>query len=415
MTTSQRIVFIGAAGEMCRIAIERFVQAPGDHELLLTDIRPELLDPLVAKLASERVSTQRLDLYDAADLRRTIAGAALVVLGAGPYIRTFGPVIEACLELKVPYLDMDDDVESTEHALTLHERAKAAGIPIYVGCGTSPGHSNILAVDAARDLDTVEGIDLCWLIGEERPVVGRAVLEHMLHISGGDCLTWDDGRRTTRESFVQTAHFPILAGEPDLLLYETAHPEPVTLPRKFPEARRIRCFGGLDPAPLNGMFRGLARAIQSGKMTQKEAVDFAYDVATGGIGRPLGGWRHAVRGTLGQVWRRESGARALARYVGREAIGRRDPFVGGILVTAYGVKDGRPARSTRRTRLDGDRAFSSMGEATGTPCAAMALLALEEAGTRAGAFAPEDWVDPEKYYQALESVGIPRDEIVEVL
>lgn len=415
MTSSQRIVFIGAAGEMCRIAIERFAKAPGDYELLLTDIRPELLDPLVATLPSGRATTQRLDLYDAADLRRTIAGAALVVLGAGPYLRTFGPVIEACLELKVPYLDMDDDVESTEHALTLHERAKAAGIPIYVGCGTSPGHSNILAVDAARDLDTVEGIDLCWLIGEERPVVGRAVLEHMLHISGGDCVTWDDGRRVTRESFVQTGHFPMLDGEPDLLLYETAHPEPVTLPRRFPDAERIRCFGGLDPAPLNGMFRGLARAIQSGKLTQKQAVDFAYDVATGGIGRPLRGWRHAIGGTVGQVRRGESGAGVLARYVGREAIGRRDPFVGGILVTAYGVKDGKPARSTRRTRLDPDREFSSMGQATGTPCAAIALLALAEAGVRAGAFAPEDWVDPEKYYQALESVGIPREEIVEVV
>ncbi|GAB3857374.1 saccharopine dehydrogenase NADP-binding domain-containing protein [Nocardioides maradonensis] len=415
MTTSARIVFVGAAGEMCRIAIERFAKAPGAWELLLTDIRPELLDPLVAKLPRGMASTQRLDLYDAADLRRTIAGADLVVLGAGPYLRTFGPVIEACLELKVPYLDMDDDVESTEHALTLDAKAKAAGIPIYVGCGTSPGHSNILAVDAARDLDVVEGIDVCWLIGEERPVVGRAVLEHMLHISGGDCLTWDDGRRVTRESFVQTGRFPILADEPELLLYETAHPEPVTLPRRFPEARRIRCFGGLDPAPLNGMFRGLARAIEAGKMSQKDAVDFAYDVATGGIGRPMRGWLFAGGGTLGQVRRGETRAAVLARYVTREALGRQDDFKGGILATAYGTKDGRPARSTRRTRLAHDRAFSSMGEATGTPCAAMALLALQDAGTRVGAFAPEDWIDPAKYYQALEAVGIPRAEIVEIV
>jgi len=40
----KRIVFIGAAGEMCRLAIERFAVAKGDWELAFYDIRPELLD-----------------------------------------------------------------------------------------------------------------------------------------------------------------------------------------------------------------------------------------------------------------------------------------------------------------------------------------------------------------------------------
>ncbi|MFY0034587.1 saccharopine dehydrogenase, partial [Acinetobacter baumannii] len=47
---SRRIIFIGAAGEMCRLAIERFAKAKGDWELVLCDIRPELLSNLVEKL-----------------------------------------------------------------------------------------------------------------------------------------------------------------------------------------------------------------------------------------------------------------------------------------------------------------------------------------------------------------------------
>ena len=124
------------------------------------DIRPELLDPLVKRLPNGRATAGRLDLYDRDSLRKAVDGAALVVLGAGPYVRTSAPVIEACLEAKVPYLDFDDDVESTEHALTLHDKAVAAGIPIYVGCGASPGMSNVLVVDAAGALDTVENIDV---------------------------------------------------------------------------------------------------------------------------------------------------------------------------------------------------------------------------------------------------------------
>lgn len=41
------------------------------------------------------------------------------------------------------------------------------------------------------------------------------------------------------------------------------------------------------------------------------------------------------------------------------------------------------------------------------------VLALDEAGKRAGSFAPEDWAGPEAFYDALERVGTPRYEIVE--
>ena len=129
---------------MCRVAIEALAKAPHDLEFVLADIRPELVEPLAGKLGT-RAKVQKLDLYDADALRATIAGSSLVILGAGPYVRTSAPVIEACLELKIPYLDYDEDVESTEHALALDARAKEAGIPMYVGCGASPGMSNVMA------------------------------------------------------------------------------------------------------------------------------------------------------------------------------------------------------------------------------------------------------------------------------
>lgn len=412
---SRRVVFIGAAGEMCRVAVERFASG-GDWPLVLTDIRPERLEPLVQTLPKGRATAERLDLFDAERLRALVAGASLVVLGAGPYIRTSEPVIRACLEARVPYLDFDDDVESTEHALSLHEQARAAGIPIYVGCGASPGMSNVMAVDAANDLDTVENIDLCWLVGEERPQVGRAVLEHMLHISAGECLTWEQGRRVVHETFVETGRFPILAGQDEVLLYETAHPEPVTLPRRYPQAQRIRCVGGLDPAPMNGLFRGLGLAIQNGAMSQKAAVDWVYDIATGGTGlKNPAGWKHALAGMRAQVRRGESTTGLLLKFLAVSALRRTFPYRGGMLAVVSGTRDGTPAISRRRTALDPTSALNNMGGVTGTACAAFAVLAMDEAGQRAGAFAPEDWAEPQAFYRALERVGVPREQIVEAI
>lgn len=410
---SNRIVFIGAAGEMCRVAIERFAAADRDAELVLCDIRPELLEPLVARLPG-RVSVQRVDLFDQNSLRAVVNGAALVVLGAGPYIRTSEPVVNACLEAGVPYLDFDDDVESTQHALTLDDKAKAAGIPIYVGCGSSPGMSNVMAVDAASELDTVETIDLCWVVGDERPGIGRAVLEHFLHITAGDCLTWENGGPANHETFVETCSAPMGGGLGETLMYETAHPEPVTLPRRYPEAKRIRCAGGLDPAPFNGIGRGLGLAVHRGDMTVKEGVDFLDDLLNSRLGS-IKGWKAAISGLRNQIKAGHTTTGEVLTFMGRSMIRRYYPYKGGLLARVTGTKDGKPAVAIRRTPFAGPESFlmADMAAITGASTAAFMLLALDEAGTRAGAFAPEDWAEPAAFYAALERTGAPRADIIE--
>ncbi|MFF8380668.1 saccharopine dehydrogenase family protein [Streptomyces sp. NPDC015661] len=413
--TARRVVFIGAAGEMCKIAIERFAKADGDWHLVLCDIRPELVHPLAKRLPAGRTTVRQLDLYNPTALREVIDGAALVVLGAGPYIRTSEPVITACLEARVPYLDFDDDVESTQHALSLEDKAKEAGIPIYVGCGASPGMSNVLAADAASELDTVENIDLGWLVGDERPNVGRAVLQHLMHIAAGDCLTWRHGGPVVHESYVETVTMSMGGGVGDILLYETAHPEPVTLPRKYPTAQRIRCVGGLDPAPFNGLARGLALAIEHGRLTTDEAVDYIIEVLNNRFFGNTRALKAMLGGMIAQVRRGESSAGTLIRFLVLSALRRRYAWRGGLVARVTGTRDGRPAVAVRRTSVSGPHTYlvASMGTLTGTACAAFMVLALDEAGKRAGAFSPEDWADPEAFYTALERVGTPRSEIVE--
>lgn len=409
----QRVVFIGAAGEMCRLAIERFAVAEGDWELALYDIRPELLKPLLAKLPAGLATAARLDLYDAEGLRTAIDGAALVVLGAGPYNRTAGPVMEACLAAKVPYLDFDDDIESTLHALSLHDDARAAGVPMYIGCGASPGITNVFAADAASELDTVENIDVYWVVGDERGSIGRAVLDHMLRVAAGPCLTWQDGGPVMHQSWLETRWTDLGGGLGLTMVHETAHPEPVTLPRKFPDAKNIRCFGGLDPAPYNGLVRGVGAAIQRGDMPVEKGIDFLEALLTGGLGT-LQGWRHALSGMWDLVSAGESSPAELVKFLALSAAGHTFPFKGGLKVEATGLRNGIPMVVTRRTPVSGTGTylFTDMAAATGTACAAFMVVALDtEPGTRAGIFTPEEWAKPQDFYAALERVGVPRDEI----
>jgi hypothetical protein len=168
------------------------------------------------------------------------------------------------------------------------------------------------------------------------------------------------------------------------------------------------------PAPLNGLARGMGLAARQGRITTTEAVDFIEDIVRGGLGSATG-WRNALRGMVGQVRRGESGAGELAKFLATSAVKHVYPYRGGLLARVYGTKDGKPSVSARRTAMRTGRAFNNMGGVTGTATAAFAVLALREAGTRAGAFAPEDWADPAAFYRALEQVGVSRHEIVETV
>jgi len=419
MTKSTRIVFIGAAGDMSRLAIERFAEAAGggDWILAMYDLRTEVLEELVKSLPAGRATTGSFDLFDGDALRDAIEGAALVVLGAGPYIRTAEPVMKACIEKGVPYLDLDDDEASTRLALEMHDEARKAGVPLFVGCGASPGLTNVMAADAARDMDTVDRIDVCWCTGDEGPVpFGRAVLDHAIRGFAGPCQTWENGRAVTHQTFIENDVFDI--GEKTLgsayRFYECAHPEAVTMPRRWPEADRIRVLGALDPPAVNGIMRGVAVAVQDKKITMDEAIDFINDIICDKNGSAKV-WKYALSGLWGQIRRREIGVGAVMRFFGNAARKKHPDFRGTNYVRVTGRREGEQVVSIRRVPVCGPgTAWNSMADLTGSGTAAFMLLAIEELGDLAGVLSPEDWANPEKFYDALALTGrSPRHEVVE--
>lgn len=440
---SKPVVFVGAAGEMCRVAVERFAKV-SNAQLVLADLNTSVTESLASRFPAGRAKSQRLDLFDEATLVNLISSAGLVVLGAGPYSKTSQPVLKACIKARVPYLDFDDDVESTQSALALSDDAKKAGVPLYIGCGASPGLSNVMAIDAASELDSVDGIDICWLVGDEASV-GKAVLHHLMHVAAGPCLTWVHSKPTVNESWVGTTYAPMYTDDGERLLHETAHPEPVTLPRLFPNATRVQCFGSLDPKPLNGIARGLGSAVRTKALSMNDAVDFLYNLANkpplqGGMGgafaglkgqlrdgditlkelyclinQSVGPLRYALWRMLEQIWNGECTTTEVVSYILNAVTGTKVENRGNILVRAIGIRGGVPTVITKRNPKNGTDSYlcQSMGTVTGTSTAAFMVMVLEDSHKRSGVFCPEDWAQPEVLYSALERVGVPKKEIIE--
>jgi len=275
-----------------------------------------------------------------------------------------------------------------------------------------------MTADAARDMDVVERIDICWVTGDEGPVpYGRAVLDHAIRGFAGPCWTWEGGRAVQHQTFIENDVFDVGNSLGDAYrFYECAHPEAVTLPRRWPGADRVRVLGALDPPPTNGIMRGVAVAVQDNKITMDEAIDFVNDLLTDKTGS-VKVWRHALSGLWGTIRRGEIGAVEVLKFMATSAAKKHPPFRGTNYVRVTGTRDGQPVVSVRRAPVSGPGTpWTTMASLTGSATAAFMLLALDRLGERSGVLAPEDWADPETFYRALAATGrAPLHQVVEAV
>ncbi len=429
MTKPDHLLVLGAAGQMTSVATRLVCAGDPALRVTLADRDPGALARLAAQLGSGRAQTAALDLFDESALRRAVEGASFVINGAGPFHRTAGPVMRACIAAGASYMDIDDDVESTLDAIDLDGAARLAGVTLYVGHGASPGFSNVLALDAMRRLDEPRAVEVAWCVGESGgDAIGRAVAEHTLHIGAGETTGWRDGRRCRRESFAQSTAFPLADPPGAYRLYECAHPEPVMLGFSHPRLRDVVCWGGLHPQPLNGALRGIAVAVRNGRLDlddacaflQSSARDSKRDEGSDGASRAqrpgARAARFAIGGMLRQALRRESSLREVwAALRPRRGAGHTAQPVSGIGARARGLRGGRAAEVVARVRLGAGEqradGAGSMAAATGA-CEAAFFELARAGGAAPGVAFPEMWAEPAAFYAALARITGAAPEIV---
>jgi saccharopine dehydrogenase (NAD+, L-lysine-forming) len=323
----------------------------------------------------------------------------------GPYYRTGRPVLEACIDEKVDYIDLGDDDDSAMALLELDVQATAAGITALICCGIAPGLVNVLARRLADRLDQVDSIELAWVTSggasppEGTEKAGAAVMEHMVHACMGKCVTVRDGRRVEIPAFSleHVLEFPPPLGR--FKVFELGHAETATMPRFIPGVRNVYTMGSLYPPSMNGAFRGVARLVEKGKVEMKDAVRFLMELDAGKSPKDVRLNLAVLRGALSQLLSRD----ITLRQFGRLLTQAEEDLYGGILVAVTGKKDGDRVRLQVATseRESGDEA-TPMDESTGTPLAVFASMLLDGSVRRKGVLAPEACIDPDEFEARME-------------
>ena len=124
-------------------------------EVISADLDVRLAEA-AARAAGERARATGLDVRDRAALVALLRGAEVVV-NAVQYGFNL-TVMEAALEAGVPYLDFGGLFHMTRRQLAMDGAFRESGLLAIPGLGQVPGVSNVLAMEAAADLDRVDSI-----------------------------------------------------------------------------------------------------------------------------------------------------------------------------------------------------------------------------------------------------------------
>ena len=183
---------------------------------------------------------------DARSLDRALAGAAVVINCAGPFIDTAAPLIEAALRNGVHYLDVAAEQRVAMAAFDRYaDRARDAGVVIMPSVAYYGALGDLLATAAMGDWDAADEIGIgialdSWLPTQGTRETGRSNSGHHVIFTGGRHVPLPESPATG------SWDFPAPFGRLDVSELGTA--DQVTIPRHLatPEVRVC-----MNDAPLS--------------------------------------------------------------------------------------------------------------------------------------------------------------------
>ena len=386
-----RAVVVGGCGAMGSEATRDLATTGNFDEITIADLNlanaQALADELNASTGRGHVRAIQVDASDEDALVAIMRGQDVVV---NTMTFHFGlQATHAAIRAGVSYVDLGG-LHNTPKQLALDHEAQSAGVTIVLGCGATPGVTNMLARRGADDLDSVEAIHICFashrsiapspglldtVIGEFSPEASR--------------FYYEDGRLVEVQPFdgarLVTFQPPVGAQE----VYFVPHSETHTLPRFIGKnLRRVDVRGAWTPEIMQALRLFLSyRLITSDAVqvsgTTVRAQEFLrahlLQEASNGHGQEVGDW-------------------AFLLYVEVE-----------------GVHAGRTARRIYTTSHPGmsDWGRQATAKMTGIPASIGAQLLAHGKVQRTGVMAPEAAFDPTTFIAELARRGIRVEERIE--
>lgn len=386
-----KALVIGGCGAMGSEATRDLATTGGFDDITIADINVAQAEALAAalNLASGRdhVHAARVDGSNEDELAELMRGKDVVV---NTMTYHFGmPATRAAIRAGARYVDLGG-LHNTPKQLALDSEARAAGATIVLGCGATPGVTNVLARRGANDLDQVDAIHIAFAshrsIAPSPGLLDTVIDEFSPEASR---FYWEDGTLVEVQPFdgARTVPFQSPVGEQEV--YYVPHSETHTLHRFIAKGlHRVDVRGAWRPE----IMRALRMFLDYRLITSDTVKVNGMEVRA----------KEFLRAHLLQEasngHERDEGDWAFLLHV--EVVGRRE---------------GREAHRIYRTSHPAmsDWGKQSTAKMTGIPASIGAQLLARGEVDRTGVMAPEAAFDPTRFIGELARRDIYVEERIE--
>lgn len=398
-----KIVVIGGTSSIVRVTLKKLVSLLGGYRVVLAARNQEKAQKIAESFMPCPMETCHVDVFDTESMKKAMRDAALVLNATWPLSKTGVPVLKACIEGGVNYIDYGDDSRTCETMLTCDDQAKRAGVAAIMCAGYSPGFLGVI-MRHFMTLINAEDVLFAWRSGSGRAKELR--MEHVQQLlmrTTGKCTILEDGKKVEVPAFRQSRVFPMPEPIGPYVCYAVDHAEVSTFSHFYPHLKNIQGYWGVYPPYLAGIFQGISSQVDRGKLQLEDAVDFIAAFATGKAPKTRRPYLGIVNGILRQLCRGDMARKDFSAFL-KMAVTGNFPAGGhsGIVAIVRGKHRGKPAE-IRYSRLEKEE---DEDDITGASMATFIHLFLDNKIKGQGVLSPEICVDPGDFFDTLERLGM---------
>jgi lysine 6-dehydrogenase len=369
-----RVLILGGAGAVCNETTRDLAHYSDFDEIVVADYNLDAANALVEEINDQRLRTVFFDGNDYDAMLKVFPGFDVVVNGL-PWKYDL-PVTKACVEVGVNGLDVSTEEEQWD----FDSAAKAKDIIFIPGVGATPGITNVMARNAADQMDDIDEIQINFAAFRcPAPAPGLLItFLYEFHPQTEERVYFEDGEFVWVEPFkgLKTVNFPGPIGEQEVCYIP--HEETWTMPKSL-GARAVSMRGCFPPHAMR-----LAKTMLEAGLYSEEPITLK------GVDTTAFEMMHEILLQLP-----ETKETPLWAY--------------GLVVDVFGKKDGKDVKITHWNQHPpmeewGGKAAYYKNIAIPLSIGAQ-MIARGDIEVR-GVLPPESVIDPEIFFSELEKRGI---------
>ena len=359
-------------------ATRDLTQTSDFEEIVIADVDLQRAQALAAELGGGRISAVQANAGDEVALTEKLRGFDVI---ANCTTYHFGmSVIRAAIAARVDYLDLGG-LFNTPRQLELDSLAREAGVTACLGCGATPGVTNLMVRYAADQLERVDEVHIAFASFRSiapSPGLLDTVLDEFSPVSRR--FFWEEGQFIEVAAFAGAKHVRFSDPVGEIEVYYVPHSETHTIHRFIGKGVRIVDVRGTwDPK----IMRALQVFSDLGLTAEKKTQFNDQAILT----------KQFLRAHILEHAANFGGEGEWAFLLNVQVLGQGN---GGSLKLEY------VTRHPRRAEW-GTAATAKM---TGIPASIAAQKLARSEVTRKGVLAPEACFEPRSFFAELAKRGI---------